>query len=170
VHYQQDARYANFSVNLDRFGWYTVASSSEMQPNTWHHIAGVWTKGDSLKIYVDGVLAGETNNLPNAALFTPDTTLPGSFPTSLGIYSQGNWDKSGFFKGQMSNVMIYNKALSNEEVRNLTSEGAQLLSIPYPSEDAAVPLILGVGLVAVALLVFVVVLVYWKRHKAGLKS
>ena len=60
----------------------------------------------------------------------------GSFPGSLGIYAQANWEKIDFFKGQMSNVMVYNKALNSQEVENLTSQIAMSLSIPKPSYSA----------------------------------
>jgi Concanavalin A-like lectin/glucanases superfamily len=123
---------ANFSVKLSDNKWYSV-SSSPMKPNTWRHIVGVWIKGDALKVYVDGVLSGKNDNVASSGLFVADDTLPGSYPSSLGIYSQAHWGKSSFFKGQMSNVMVYNKALNSQEIENLTTQIAESLSISKPS-------------------------------------
>ena len=53
---------ASFSVKLAGSTWHDVYSQS-LEPNVWHQIVGVWVKGTSLKIYVDGALAGENNNI-----------------------------------------------------------------------------------------------------------
>jgi hypothetical protein len=49
---------ASFSAHLQDGQWYDVYSPA-MTPDTWHYLVGVWTEGVSLKIYVDGALAGE---------------------------------------------------------------------------------------------------------------
>jgi hypothetical protein len=84
-----------------------------MKPNTWHQIVGVWEKGESLKIYIDGVLAGENDNINAERLYNP---TGGSYPSSLGIDMQGYFNSQVFFKGQISNVMIFKKAITNQEL------------------------------------------------------
>jgi arabinan endo-1,5-alpha-L-arabinosidase len=161
--------YANFSVKLSDNGWYTVSYSFPMQPNTWHHLVGIWTKGDALKIYVDDILARENDNLPQSSLFVADATFPGSFPSSLGICSQAQWGNSSLFRGQLSNVMIYNKALNSQEVENLTSQIAQSLSIPKPSsimqQFSMANVIYIFVAVSLALLLSIAVFVYGKKRK-----
>ena len=94
-----------------------------MQPNVWHQVVGVWEKGVSLKVYVDGVLAGENSSIPSERLYNPG----GGFPNSLGIYAQDRWGKQDFFKGQISNVMVYNKALTLQEINALYDD------VPVPT-------------------------------------
>ncbi len=131
------SNYGNFSVKLSDNNWYAVSSSYPMKPNAWHHLVGVWVNGTSLKIYVDGFLAGENDRIAPAGLFDSG----GSFPSSLGVRAQANyaWDNPCFFKGQISNVMIYNKALNSQEVENLTTQIAELLSISKPSPPPTEP-------------------------------
>jgi hypothetical protein len=110
-----DSTYAKFSVKLANYQWYKVDSSFPMKPNTWHQVVGVWEKGKSLKIYVDGYLAGENKEIPSESLYNPGA----SFPSSLGIYAQSRWNyQEGFFKGQLSNVMIFNSALTPQEIED----------------------------------------------------
>lgn len=114
---------AEFSVKLSDSNWYRVVSTP-MTPNTWHQIVAVWVEGSSLSIYVDGVLAGTNDAIANLGLFDPGSW----FPNSLGIYAQNQWEQPDWFKGQMSNVMIYGRALSDSEIQTLYS--TQVDSIP----------------------------------------
>jgi hypothetical protein len=114
-----NSTYAGFSVKLNDYRWYGVQSSFSMEPNTWHQIVGVWEKGVSVKVYVDGVLAGENASIPTENLYNPGSW----FPSSLGIYSQDNWNQQDFFKGQISNVMIFNKALTPQQITALYTDG-----------------------------------------------
>jgi len=106
--------HARFGVKLYPSGWYN-AWSSPLKPNCWHQLVGVWVKGVSVKIYIDGVLAGEIDSIPSERLEDAGT----SFPSSLGIYSQGQRNREGFFKGQISNAMVFNKALTVQEINAL---------------------------------------------------
>jgi hypothetical protein len=105
--------YARFSVDLTSHGWYSVQSSFPMKPNMWHQIVGVWERGVSLKVYIDGVLAGENNDINGERLYNP---TGGSYPSSLGIDMQGYFNSQTFFKGQISNVIIFNKTLTTQEL------------------------------------------------------
>jgi hypothetical protein len=160
------SRYANFSVKLLDDEWYSVYSSSPMTPNTWHHIVGVWVKGTSLKMYVDGVLAGENDKIAPDRLFI----LSGN-PGSIGVESPFALDNPCYFKGEISNVMVYNKALSSQEVDNLTSQIAASLSIPKPTpvpeQEHSSTLPVGVGVAAGALIAIISLctLVYFKKFR-----
>ncbi len=104
---------ASFSVKLAGSTWYDVYSSP-MQPNTWHQLVGVWTKGGSLKIYVDGILAGENNAISSGYLLNDG---PYWLP-SLGAYNRGA-EANTFYKGLLNNVMVYNRSLTSQEVQTL---------------------------------------------------
>lgn len=121
-----NSTYASFSVKLSDLNWYWIHSSSSLQPNTWHQITGVWIKGTCLKVYVDGVLAGENDSVANLGLSDPGT----GFPNSLGIYSQNQYNNIDFFKGQMSNIMIYDRALTPEEIQTLSDQFEKPLQTP----------------------------------------
>lgn len=122
-HLNINSTHASFSVKLSDFNWYGTQSSSPMKPNTWHQIVGVWETGVSMKVYVDGVLAGENDRIPAIRLYNPGS----SFPSSLGIYSQDQWNQQDFFKGQISNVMVFNKALTIHEINALYDD------VPFPT-------------------------------------
>lgn len=104
--------YAKFAIKLADHNWFDVISSFPMKPNTWHQIVGVWEKGVSTKIYIDGVLAGENNQISSSRIYNPGS----SYPTSIGVYGQGEHSRPNFFKGQISNVMLFNTALTNQEL------------------------------------------------------
>ncbi|MCW4009885.1 MAG: PKD domain-containing protein [Candidatus Bathyarchaeota archaeon] len=117
--------FARFGVHLSNFQWYNVYSSSPMEPNLWHQLLGVWVKGTSLKVYVDGVLMGEEKVIPDLNLYNPGS----GWPPSLGIYAQGRWGIPVYFKGQMRNVMVYDKGLTTQEIENLYLQFSEPVSI-----------------------------------------
>jgi len=95
--------------------WYRV-DSPILTANTWHHIVGVWSKGDYLRIYVDGSLANEVT-IPNLYLFNASDWVP-----SIGTYDQDRGHHpTEFFNGTIDEVRIYNRALSQQEITDLFS-------------------------------------------------
>ena len=78
----------------------------------WHHLATTWdSSGDELKLYLDGTLVGTTTGL---------TPITGSFTTSsIGSNSVGG----AFWKGNIDEVVLFNKTLTGTEVSNLYNEG-----------------------------------------------
>jgi len=97
-----------FYVHLTDGNWYR-AVSSPVTPNVWHKIAGAWSKGGTLRIYVDDVLAGETA-VPDYYLLDPGE----NFLPSIGSYDRGA-DKC--FNGTVDEVGIFDRALSQEEIQ-----------------------------------------------------
>ncbi len=108
--------FACFSVKLNPHHWYSVQSSFPIEPNTWHQVVGMWKKGASLQVYIDGVLVGENNTIPAERLYDP--SYGGSYPSSLGIDMQGYFNSQTYFKGQITNVIIFNKTLTEQELIN----------------------------------------------------
>ncbi len=79
-------------------GWRVATASSNISVNAVHHIVGTWD-GTTLKVYVDGSLAG--SNAPGVA--TPTTNTDN-------YYIGARWDNSGdnaHFKGIIDEVAIY---------------------------------------------------------------
>ena len=154
--------YARFSVKLNPHNWYSILSSFPMKPNTWHQIVGVLEKGISLKVYIDGVLAGENNDIPAEHLYDP--SMGGSWPSSLGIDAQGHYDTQVFFKGQISNVMMFNKTLEIQELFALYDD------VPFPPPPTPKPeqteqdLTTGAVLAVTSIVVFLSLFVYFIKR------
>jgi len=97
----------------------TVFSTNTINDNAWHYcVATRMQSGGALSLYVDGILqatgSGTTNSL-NAA-----THL------KFGEIASGG----GWFQGSLDEVMIYNRALGNNEVTALYASTAAALAAP----------------------------------------
>ena len=101
----------SFEVHLSDWIWY-ASSSSVLFPNTWYFVAGVWSKGSSLRIYIDGVLESETA-VPSLDL----TPLSAGWDASIGVYDAAHYGID-FWNGIVDEARIYNRALTQQEVQN----------------------------------------------------
>jgi hypothetical protein len=95
------------SLNLGQNGNYTWTQlrNSGYPINKWIHIAGTYD-GTSMKLYIDGDLEAE-----QPASGTMSTNTEPLYIGTRGGYSTWN--------GDISDVRIYDKALSEEEIENL---------------------------------------------------
>jgi hypothetical protein len=123
---------ASFSVKIYST-WYDVYSAP-LEPNVWHQLVGVWQKGQSLKIYVDGNLSGQTSVSDGNLLNDGPYWLP-----SFGVYNRGTENENDYYKGLLSDVMVFNKALSLQEIDNLYNNNA-LNPTPTPTPSPSPPL------------------------------
>ena len=100
--------------------WAVIPLATSISDNTWHHVTYL---GDttSVRLYIDGVLVGSDAT-------TPPPTFNG--PLSFGGSSQFSEDTTGL----MSDVAIWNEALTDNEVKGLfdVSGNASLL---YGADD-----------------------------------
>ena len=89
----------------------------------WHHVVGTWDNntGDLVAIYLDGVLKQSTSGVSG--------TFTGSFTTAA---IGNNADGGGFWKGNIDEVVLFNKALDATEVRDLYNDG-----LPFNPEPAS---------------------------------
>jgi len=99
---------ASFSVKIGST-WYDVYSG-ELEPNVWHQIVGVWERGSPLRIYVDGELAGQTTVSDGYLLQTGHYWAP-----SLGVYNRGVSGENDYYKGMLSDVMVFSKSLDSSD-------------------------------------------------------
>jgi len=107
---------AYFKCDLNNPTW-TFVHSKNMTQNAWHNIVGVWIKGVALRIYVDGMLAGESTAILDAYPYDPGPT----YQATIGSFNRGA-EVPGldtFFNGTIDNVMVYNRALTVQEVETL---------------------------------------------------
>ncbi|MBI5386663.1 MAG: hypothetical protein HZA90_18485 [Verrucomicrobia bacterium] len=89
-------------------GFLGANSLIDVLDSRWHHVVGTWD-GFALRLYVDGALQA-TTPLLIAALNTR--------PLNLG-FAWGNGYPCRFFRGQMDEVAIHNRALDVSEVASL---------------------------------------------------
>ncbi len=92
----------------------------------WHHAAFVLDQADrNLRLYLDGELVYERTNLGNVS-------APTGAPVRIGGSTYGNRDQ-----GKLDNVVIYNRCLSQAEIRALMGEkpSADAKSSPKPAVD-----------------------------------
>lgn len=89
-----------------------IRSSVPITPGKWHHFVGTYDAAIGGKVYLDGVLVG--TKTPNGQIIHSR-----AYPLNIGRYSGGI-----YFKGKISNARIYNRALSEEEVKSLYDKTA----------------------------------------------
>ena len=96
-----------FTAGGDR-GWLAARTASDVPLGEWHHVTATIDTIDGAKIYLDGVLEG-TN---------PDTggITVGDYPVFIGENPQA---AGRFWDGLVDEVMIYNRTLSDGEIRYL---------------------------------------------------
>ena len=88
----------------------TAVSTDAIEGDTlWHNIVGTWDSGeDEIKLYIDGTLKATTSSL-------------GTFAGSINAAYLGSGD--GYFKGNIDEASLWDKALSAAEVTALYNEG-----------------------------------------------
>jgi len=101
--------------NVYEFVWdnqsYTSSAytdATNIEDDEWHHIVGVYD-GSQMKLYVDGILA-DTHNYSG--------TISSSTSFSIGRY-ESSAPTYYYFQGIISDVMIWNKALTIEEIKDI---------------------------------------------------
>ncbi|MFA5146614.1 MAG: LamG-like jellyroll fold domain-containing protein [Candidatus Omnitrophota bacterium] len=92
------------------------ARETDVILGSWHHVAGVFN-GTSVRIYVDGALKGET-------AFSKQTIAVEGHNLTIGGRDGGG----RCFDGSIDDVVVFDRALSSEEIRSLYSAGADKLS------------------------------------------
>jgi hypothetical protein len=97
--------------------WKIYSASSGVTLDGWHYVVGV-RRGTTLEIWIDGVLKG-TGYIP--AYVNSDTTAP----FTIGVRSAADY---GWAKGIIDEIRIYNRALSEEEIKFLYEEGLKKLT------------------------------------------
>ena len=87
-----------------------LGATTNVNDNNWHLITGTYN-GNSLKIYVDGLLKNQVFNV---------------FNISINTFFNIGWDNlSGYyryFNGKIDDVRIYNRAINDQEVSALFNE------------------------------------------------
>ncbi|OGH70159.1 MAG: hypothetical protein A2754_00640 [Candidatus Magasanikbacteria bacterium RIFCSPHIGHO2_01_FULL_47_8] len=123
------ALYQGYANGNEQF----YSSAVPVTPKQWNHVVGTISKATGLiKVYVNGVLKN-TSSWPamiNATLYNP----------AGGIKMGGTPGQTYAFLGQMDDAIVYNRALSDQEVANLyTSYSSSTTPTPPPPTDTTPP-------------------------------
>ena len=89
---------------------YASAGGGSLTPNEWHNITGTYKKGTFLKVYLDGVLVGQTTAL---SMSPPIAQGAGNLCFGKEDHSSHPWN----FKGAIDEVQIWNYAKTDAEVQ-----------------------------------------------------
>ena len=84
-------------------------SATRIVPNQFSFVAGTFD-GSVARLYVDGLLGGETPMGPSASASTTDVVLGAS-------YRRGKLEN--YFQGEMDKLMIYDRALTETEILSM---------------------------------------------------
>lgn len=77
----------------------------------WHHIVGI-REGTMQRLYIDGVKIGEQSTTTLRVVSTPEQGFKIGF-------QEGSTSYSNFYNGLLDDLVVYKKALSEEEVKAL---------------------------------------------------
>jgi len=93
---------------------YAQSLSNTLVLNVWQHVAMTWSATDNItRLYHNGVEVSYSGQATGSGSVLDDTTQP------FVIGARGNLDIVTFFNGIIDDVRIYNRALSQDEIRKL---------------------------------------------------
>jgi hypothetical protein len=101
-------------IGVDVYKTTTGFYSSEIANNSWHHIVLNFDRDNMVKVYFDNSLIGQSSiSVENRALSNAYSLIIGSRSQNL---TQGRW------KGQIDDLRIYNRLLTDLEIGELYIE------------------------------------------------
>jgi hypothetical protein len=104
IGFHTDGDSIHFYTANDNGAWRHAYSEAITQLNTWYHVVGVWEENDKIKIYINTVKGVDES--------TPVGALTNAEPITIARDSND-------FSGKIDDVRIYNRALSEDEVKYL---------------------------------------------------
>jgi hypothetical protein len=106
-----------------------LESSSNLQVTEWQHVAMVWSRGEQLKLYVNGVQDTPVVNEAPRDVSTSDVTKL--------IIGQGAKDAGRGWDGLIDDVRIYDEALTEIEILvAMTGENYPYAFRPFPDDGS----------------------------------
>lgn len=123
--------YTSYLLSLYNNGfcyWYVSAGGNNTRAplliGSWHHMVGTFD-GKTLKLYLDGKLAGEMAS--QASIVASGGNL---------LLGRGPEGEAGFFHGLLDEISIYDRALSEAEVQARFESGLKTLGLSTPFAPA----------------------------------
>ena len=91
------------------------------EQDVWYHVAVVWD-GKTLSMYIDG-------EKPDYDVGASDHEMPGEMKVPEVNLLIGKRHDGDFFMGTVDEVMIFNKALSLEEIKSIMEQGLEVENV-----------------------------------------
>lgn len=105
--------YVSFNTKLKDGRWHWV--TAPIESGKWTQVTGLWSRGGKLMLYVNGELINSTD-VPNYGLYNPGSI----FESRIGAYGFVPVLKD-LFKGNVDDVVLYNRELSLDEINLIAS-------------------------------------------------
>lgn len=119
--------HANNSITLqrinDRFRFNlpgSVCESASVQPKHWYHVVGVWN-GTDQKLFVNGRLVATAAS----DQLTLNAASVSAHAARIGAQAKSPSRAGRYFRGSIDEVAIFNRALSDEEIKRLFQLGSR---------------------------------------------
>src|SRR6185437_461276 len=107
--------FTSASADSSTHTWNSAHLSTAPATGVWTHLVGVFNSSTgAMSLYVNGAIAATGTN---------STPFTGSGPLTIGGDQQAGGTQSAFFKGQIADVQVYQRALSAADVSSLYSAG-----------------------------------------------
>lgn len=98
-----------FQIASNSSSLVTVNTSAALPTGQWVHLAGVYEPGTALRIYVNGVLSNSNSVSVPAAQYN----------SNLNVWIGARPSSECYFDGDIDEVRVYNRALSDSEIAAL---------------------------------------------------
>ncbi len=107
-----------YTTGYNRSGWYFSSAPSKDALNKWHHLLFKIDSNANFAFYYDGNIV--TNGNRGSAIYTPaNPEVRSHIGAYQNVYQSPNLRSSDSFIGGIDDVRIYNRALSDSEVKAL---------------------------------------------------
>ncbi|MCX5643288.1 MAG: hypothetical protein NTZ17_01185 [Phycisphaerae bacterium] len=103
----------------------TTPGGTALRTNTWYHVAGVYDKGKALRTYINGKLDRELATAEVAGV-----------STGVLMLGRETYRSAYYWLGLMDDVRVYNKALTEEEIRKVMVGDPLFAWAPQPATGA----------------------------------
>jgi len=124
----QTTQRMHFAFENGSRGWQAANSETELNADEWYHVCGVYDINVGAKIYINGV---EDGSNPDTGGITQNTSIVAIGTNSDATYPEQAWD------GLLDEIMIFDRALSEDEVKYLAGERAPKANIIFVSFHGA---------------------------------
>ncbi|WP_333875880.1 LamG-like jellyroll fold domain-containing protein, partial [Flavobacterium sp.] len=118
---------SNNKVNVTWSGGTTLTSNTALPNSEWHNIAVIYSSG-AIKLYIDGVLDSTVNSAAPAS---------NSNVFSIGAEYRSKSDTRNFFKGDIDEFRLWNKALTLSELKFVMNQ--EILQNGTVTKGAIIP-------------------------------
>lgn len=122
---------SNNQLHVDAFdGQRAVVAAPVVADGKWHHVTFVYNQDQQTKLYVDG-------NLQNSVNAPPVSNFVSTLQVAIGGFVSNSCPQNHNFQGKIDDVRIYNRALSDAEIKQLAGMNQETgLVAHYCFDDA----------------------------------